>query len=49
MRHDSGERLTSGMRSVAALVIEFALIAFVVTVVFFAVKGVVSLGPGQGP
>jgi hypothetical protein len=48
-RHDSGDRLPSGMRHVAALIIEFALIALVVTVVFFAVKGVVSLAPGQGP
>ena len=48
-QHVSGERLASGLRHVAALMIEFVLIAFVVAVVFFAVKGVVSLGPGHGP
>jgi len=45
----SGERLACGLRHVAALMIEFVLIAFVVAVVFYAVKGVVSLWPGHGP
>jgi hypothetical protein len=48
-RHDPGDWLASGMRHVAALIVEFLLIACVVIVVFLAVKGVVSLAPRQGP
>jgi hypothetical protein len=46
-RRDFGDRFLRGLRRVAVLIMEFVLIAFVVMVVFFTVKGLVSLAPGH--